>query len=64
MKPQGYTMQLHLQDDTIESWWQRAIDAGCEEVVPLQVMFWGDKWGNMRDPFGVEWAMNAPVKKA
>ncbi|TIX11837.1 MAG: VOC family protein, partial [Mesorhizobium sp.] len=36
----------------------------CEVDMPLQVMFWGDQWGNMRDPFGVEWAMNAPVKKA
>ncbi|QPC91297.1 glyoxalase/bleomycin resistance/extradiol dioxygenase family protein [Mesorhizobium sp. INR15] len=60
--PQGYTMQLHLQDDTIETWWKRAIGAGCTEVVPLQVMFWGDRWGQLRDPFGVTWAMNAPVK--
>jgi len=64
VKPQGYTMQLHLGSDDIEAWWQRAVDAGCEVVMPLQVMFWGDRWGNMRDPFGVEWAMNAPVKKA
>jgi uncharacterized glyoxalase superfamily protein PhnB len=25
-------------------------------------MFWGDRWGSLRDPFGVNWAMNAPVK--
>ncbi|RWF64975.1 MAG: glyoxalase/bleomycin resistance/extradiol dioxygenase family protein [Mesorhizobium sp.] len=64
VKPQGFTMQLHLGSDDIDAWWQRAIDAGCQEVMPLQVMFWGDRWGNMRDPFGVEWAMNAPVKAA
>ncbi|SDA81365.1 VOC family protein [Mesorhizobium qingshengii] len=60
--PQGYTLQLHLGSDEIDTWWKRAIDAGCEEGVPLQVMFWGDRWGQMRDPFGVTWAMNAPVK--
>jgi PhnB protein len=27
-------------------------------------MFWGDRWGQLTDPFGVERAMNAPVKKA
>lgn len=64
VKPQGYTMQLHLGSDDIDAWWKRAVDAGCEVVMPLQVMFWGDQWGNMRDPFGVEWAMNAPVKTA
>jgi PhnB protein len=57
----GYTLQLILKPDEIDSWWQRAVDAGCEVVVPLDVMFWGDRWGNLRDPFGVSWAMNAPV---
>jgi PhnB protein len=62
--PQGYTMQLILSDDTVDAWWKRAVDAGCEVVVPLDLMFWGDRWGSLRDPFGVAWAMNAPVKKA
>lgn len=61
--PQGYTMQLHLGADEIDSWWQRAIDAGCTQEVPLQVMFWGDRWGSLRDPFGVAWAMNAPANE-
>ncbi len=61
--PQGYTMQLILGDD-IDSWWKRAVDAGCEVVVPLDVMFWGDRWGQLRDPFGIAWGMNAPVKTA
>lgn len=61
--PQGYTMQLILGDD-IDAWWKRAVDAGCEVVVPLDVMFWGDRWGSLRDPFGISWAMNAPVRKA
>lgn len=56
---QGYTLQLHLGADEIDAWWKRAIDAGCTEEVPLQVMFWGDRWGSLRDPFGVSWAMNA-----
>lgn len=60
---QGCTMQLHLTAGDIDSWWQRAVDAGCEVAVPLDVMFWGDRWGSLRDPFGVEWAMNAPVNQ-
>lgn len=58
---QACTMQLHLAEDEIDTWWQRAVDAGCTVTTPLQVMFWGDRWGALRDPFGVEWAMNAPV---
>lgn len=62
LKAQGYTLQLHLDDNDIDGWWQRAVDAGCEVTSPLNVMFWGDRWGSLRDPFGVDWAMNAPVK--
>ncbi len=57
---QGYTMQLILQADNIDSWWSRAVEAGCEIESPLADMFWGDRWGSLRDPFGVNWAMNAP----
>ena len=63
-KAQGFTMQLLLATDDIDRWWQRAVDAGCEVVTPLDVMFWGDRWGHLRDPFGINWAMNAPVKTA
>jgi len=60
---QGYTLQLHLDDADIQRWWDRAVAAGCEVQMPLQIMFWGDRWGSLRDPFGVEWAMNAPVNQ-
>ena len=30
-----------------------------EGALPLQVMFWGDRWGQLRDPFGVLWSMGA-----
>lgn len=62
--PQAFTLQLHLQADEIDAWWKRAVDAGCTIEMPLQEMFWGDRWGSLKDPFGVAWAMNAPVKAA
>jgi uncharacterized glyoxalase superfamily protein PhnB len=61
---QGYTLQLILGADEIDAWWKRAVEAGCKEETPLQQMFWGDRWGSLRDPFGVLWAMNAPAKAA
>lgn len=57
-KAQGFTMMLMV--DNIENWWKRAIDAGAESVMPPQDMFWGDRYGELRDPFGVSWAMNQP----
>ena len=58
-KPQGYSLMLPLAED-IQVWFDRAVAAGCEVVQPVQKMFWGDLYGQVRDPFGVLWAMNQP----
>jgi PhnB protein len=58
----SFTMQLVVSD--IDSWWKRAVDAGAEVVNPVALMFWGDRWGSMKDPFGVHWAMNEPTQPA
>ena len=59
-KPQA--LQPHAAVDDIDAWWQRAVDAGGEVVMPVAEMFWGDRYGQLRDPFGVLWAMNQPKK--
>ena len=46
-----------------DQWFDRAIAAGCTVAMPVQDMFWGDRYGQLRDPFGVLWAINGPVKK-
>ena len=55
-KPQAFN--LTLQVDDIDAWWRRAVDAGATVVMPVQKMFWGDLYGQLRDPFGVMWSMN------
>jgi PhnB protein len=57
----GYTLQLMVDD--IEAWFKRAVDAGCTVVTPIDTMFWGDRWGQVKDPFGVTWGMNSPLKQ-
>jgi uncharacterized glyoxalase superfamily protein PhnB len=34
------------------------IDADYKRAIPPQDMFWGDRYGQLKDPFGVTWAMN------
>ena len=60
--PQAFT--LHLQVDDVDAWWRRAVEAGAEIRMPLQEMFWGDRYGQLRDPFGVSWSLAAPAKAA
>jgi uncharacterized glyoxalase superfamily protein PhnB len=57
-KPQGFNLTLQVKN--IDRWWQRAVDAGAEVVLPLQDMFWGARYGQLKDPFGVLWSMNEP----
>jgi PhnB protein len=56
--PQSFT--LHLQVDDVDAWWQRALAAGMEIVMPLDLQFWGDRYGILRDPFGVTWSLATP----
>lgn len=54
---------LTLQVDDANAWFQRAVDAGCDGFMPPQKMFWGDTWGQLRDPFGITWAINSPAER-
>ncbi len=55
--PQGFN--LHLQVKDFDAWWNRAIQAGASEVVAPHDAFWGDRYGVMKDPFGVTWTIGA-----
>ena len=55
-KPQGFNVTLIGRRHRYVV--ARAIDAGAEAVMPVAEMFWGDRYGQLRDPFGVLWAMN------
>ncbi len=30
---------------------------GAEEIMPVTDMFWGDRFGKVRDPYGQEWSI-------
>ena len=59
--PGGVT--LHLQVDDADAWCARAIRAGATERMAVQDMFWGDRYGQVTDPFGYHWAIATPIAK-
>jgi PhnB protein len=61
-KPSGVT--LHLQVNDADAWWNRAVDAGASVVIELADQFWGDRYGQLRDPFGHIWSIGAPSAPA
>ncbi len=56
----GFNIMLKVDD--ADAWYDRAIAAGCTPLMPVANMFWGDRYGQVKDPFGVTWAINGPVK--
>jgi PhnB protein len=41
----------------VDALWQRALDAGAEVFHPLGDTFWGERFGQIIDPFGHRWGM-------
>ena len=56
--PETYaTAGLFAYVEDCDALFQRATAAGCEVMQPLTDMFWGDRVGKVRDPYGHCWAM-------
>ena len=52
----GVFISLYVEDCDAAT--QRAVDAGCTVTVPMQDMFWGDRYGSVTDPFGHIWEVS------
>ena len=53
----GTSTVLHLSTEDVDALWKRAVDAGAEVLHPLQDQFWGDRHGQLIDPFGHRWGL-------
>lgn len=58
----GSTAALFIYTDDVEELWDRAIEAGAEVVFPLELQFYGDRSGRLRDPFGHTWGLGQHVE--
>jgi PhnB protein len=51
----GTATVLQLDTDDADALWSRALDAGAEARGPLADAFWGERHGQLTDPFGHRW---------
>ena len=51
------TAGLFVYADDCDAWCDRAIEAGCESLYPATDMFWGDRMGKVKDPYGHCWGI-------
>jgi PhnB protein len=54
------TMFLYVPD--VDAWVAKAVQAGATIVMPVQNMFWGDRYGQVSDPFGHTWQIATHVE--
>jgi PhnB protein len=53
----GSPVTFHLHVENADSTWEQAVSAGAQITMPLEDQFWGDRYGQLRDPFGHKWSI-------
>jgi uncharacterized glyoxalase superfamily protein PhnB len=60
----GTAVTIHLIVPDVDAAFDRAIKAGATAMLPVQDMFWGDRYGTLVDPFGHSWSIATPLGQA
>ena len=58
----GSPVTIHLYVEDVDAFVARAVAAGAKITMPVQEMFWGDRYGKLEDPFGHQWSVSTHVR--
>ncbi|MCC7252426.1 MAG: VOC family protein [Hyphomicrobium sp.] len=58
----GTPVTIHLNVPDVDAFVERAVKAGATVVMPVGDAFWGDRYGQIEDPFGHRWSVATHVK--
>jgi PhnB protein len=58
----GSPVTINLTMDDVEATWSQAVKAGAKVLMPLAEQFWGAKYGQLQDPFGLIWSLSTPQR--
>jgi PhnB protein len=53
----GSPVTIHLYVEDVDVFVARAVAAGAKITMPVDDMFWGDRYGKLEDPFGHHWSV-------
>ena len=53
----GSPVTLHLYVEDVDAVVKRAVSLGAKVTMPVDDMFWGDRYGKLEDPFGHHWSI-------
>ncbi len=54
---------LHLNDEQRLEYIFSELAQGGTVIMPLAIQFWGNKYGIVKDKFGIDWMLDCEVKK-
>ena len=54
----GASVTLHVYSNDVDALWKRAVEAGAAVTMALEDMFWGERYGQLTDPFGHAWSVS------
>jgi len=58
----GSPVLLNLYMENIDKIFNQAVAAGATVTMPLANQFWGDRYGQIEDPFGHSWALGQHIE--
>ena len=53
---------LFIYVPKVDAVFSQAVEAGATAAMPVEDMFWGDRAGSVRDPFGYSWMIATHIK--
>lgn len=53
----GTPVILHIYTEDVDKLFNRAVSAGAKVTMPVGDQFWGDRYGQLEDPFGHKWSI-------
>ena len=58
----GTSTSIFIYVEDVDATFKQAVDAGATVTMPLDDMFWGDRFGSVTDPYGHSWSMATHVE--
>ena len=58
----GSPVTIHLYTQDVDALFKQAVAAGAKVAMPVEDMFWGDRYGKLEDPFGHHWSVATHVR--
>ena len=58
----GSPVTIHLYVEDVDAFVSRAAAAGAKITMPVQDMFWGDRYAKLEDPFGHHWSVSTHTR--